>query len=249
MAPPHILIDESYNKPLIPLPVYFSYENVIESKYFYNQREGGIFCLKELQASEGSEFSGCVELFYCEFNNEYALDGVCAVADEYLDEYEAASKALEAFEIEAEILIARYAFKDIEILNESIVRTGKQIKGASILAKYQRNGVSSFIYTYLLKKYDVLVCDNYQTYKGHMLWVLSIVKLSVIRVYDLAKKQFIGTFDKVNPCLIKPWSVPYNFPSENEKFLRLDACVYTEFEFHSIVLITFAEDIFKTDDQ
>lgn len=244
MAPPHILPEENYNKPLIPLPVYFSYENILESKYFYNQREGGIFCLKELQASEGSEYSGCIELFYCEFNNKYALDGVCAVADEYSDEYEAADKALEAYEVEKEILIARYAFKDLEIINDSIEITGKQIKGASISANYQRNGVSSFIYKYLLKKYGVLVCDNYQTYKGHMLWVLSIVKLSLIRIYDLTKKEFIGTFDKVSPCLIKPWSVPYNFPPDKEKFLRLDACVYTELEFHSIVLVTFAEDMF-----
>lgn len=247
MAPPHILIDDNYNKPLISLPVYFDYDNIVESKYFYNQREGGIFCFKELKSSENSEYSGCIELFYCEFNNEYALDGVCDVADEYPDEFEAAEKALDAFEIEKEILIARYTFKDLEILHESILKVAKQIKGASILAKYQRNGVTSFLYKYLLKKYGALVCDNYQTYKGHMLWVLSISKLGIIRIYDLVKKQCISTFDQVGPCSVKSWSVPYNFPPEYEKFLRLDACVYTDLEFHNIVLVTFVEDLFRID--
>lgn len=237
LVPPHILIDDNYSKPLTPLPLYFSDDEIIESKYFYNQREGGVFHLKELKASEHSEYSGCVELFYCHFNNEFALDGVIATAEEYADEVEGAAKAMEAFEIEKETLVARYAFKDIEIICESVPQIGKQIKGAFMLAQYQRSGISSYIYIYLLKKYGLLVSDNYQTYMGHMIWVLSIAKLGKIQVYDLAKKEYIGTFDKVNPCSFKLWSVPFNFPPEKEKFLRLDACEYTALEFHNIVLV------------
>ena len=236
MSPPHILLEEDYQKPLHALPVNFDYTQALESKFFYNHREGAIFRIQELKALAGSEFSGCVEVFSCYFN-EMALDGVCAVAEDYSDPYEAANKALEAFDVESETLVGRYSFKDFEI-REKELYVGKQIKGAYVHPSYQQYGISSFIYKYLTQKYAILVCDNNQTYMGHMLWVLSILKWGVIKVYDCVEHKFIGEIDhKEDPSPIKPWSVPFNFPMQNEKYLRQDMCVRTDIQFHNIVLV------------
>ena len=236
MSPPHILLEDDYQKPLHDLPANFNYQSPNEVRYFYNQTYGNIFKIQELKANNGSEYAGCIELFSCYFN-EMALDGVCAVAEDFDNPYEAASKALEAFEIESETLIGRYSFKDFEI-KDTESKIGKQIKGAYLSESYQQFGISPFIYKYLATKYGVLVCDNTQTYMGHMLWALSILKWGIIKVYDCVEHKFIGEIDhQLDPAPIKPWSVPFNFPMQKEKHLRQDMCVRTDVQFHNIVLV------------
>lgn len=234
MSPPHILLEEDYSKPLHNLSAYFDYSKLGESKSFYNHREGFIFRLQEVNALSGSEYCGCVEIYACNFN-EMALNGINDVTEDFLDPFEAASKALEAFEPDSETLIGRYTFKNFKLEGDCI---GKQIKGAFVHPEYQQSGISSFTYRYLTKKYGFLVSDNNQTYKGHMLWTLSILKWGVIKIYDCVEERYIGMIDYTqNPCPIKPWSVPYNFPMQNEKFLREDMCDRTDVEYHHIVLV------------
>jgi hypothetical protein len=236
VSPPHILPEEDYNKPLHTRPFCFNYDETLEISFFFNPREAAIFKIQEYKAQAGSEYSGCIEVSYCHFN-EMALDGVCAVAEDFQDPYEAANEALKAFDIEDEILIGRYAFKDFEVHAEE-VKVGKQIKGAYVVPDYQESGISSFVYKHLTKKYGLLICDNYQTYMGHMLWVLSILKWGIIKVYDCVEKKFIGDVEyKDCPANLKPWSIPFNFPMQNEKYLRLDMCVRTDTQFHNIVLV------------
>lgn len=238
MSPPEILLLEDFDKPLHDLPLYFDYEELTESRFFYNHIYGGLFKFKELKATEGSEFSGCLEVYCCQFN-EMALDGVCAVAEDFQDPYEGATAALKAgFDIIHEELIGRYAFKDFIFYENEEEKVGKQIKGAYIHKEYQQFKIATLIYKYLAKKYGYLISDNNQTYQGHMLWVLSVLKWSKVRSYDCVEHKFISIYDpdETSPDF-KPWSVPYNFPMDKEKFLTMDLCVRTDIPLNNVVLI------------
>lgn len=239
MSPPDIMLEENYQKPLHNLPLEFNYEKPAESRYFFNPAFGGLFKFNELKGTPGCEFSGCLEVFYCHVN-DMALDGISAVALDYDDPYEGAKEALNAgFDIEHEKLIGRYTFKDFVFQDDDGQRkVGKQIKGAFIHPDFKQYKIATLLYKYLTKKYHYLISDNNQTYQGHILWVLSVLKWGKVKSYDCVEERFISAYDpNDNPPDFKPWSVPYNFPMDLEHHLRADLCVRTNTPLTNVVLI------------
>ncbi|AXJ90020.1 hypothetical protein EXE06_12405 [Acinetobacter pittii] len=244
MSPPDILPEDNYEKPLHSLPLEFDQNKPVESRFFFNHAYGALFKFNELKGNPKCEYSGCIEVFYCHVN-EMALSGICAVAEDYEDPYEAATKALEAgFGIDCEEMIGRYTFKDF-IFHESDEKTlGKQIKGAFANAEFQQFKIATLIYKYLTKKYGFLVSDNNQTRQGHTLWVLSVLKWAKVKSYDCVEQRFISAYETNRPCPdFKPWSVPYSFPMDKEHLLRMDLCVRTDTPLNNVVLIaSFPDD-------
>ncbi|EJB8458673.1 hypothetical protein MW365_003523 [Acinetobacter baumannii] len=235
---PSLLPEDNYQKFLTPLPLEFDYENPIETRFFFNRVPGLIFKFVELKGKPGCEYSGCVEVFYCHYN-EMAENAVLAVTDDYSDPYEAAAKVFEAgLDYESEKQIGRYTYNDFTFKDQEETKFGKQIRGAYVEPEFQQLKLATFIYKFLVKKYSHLISDNHQTHLGHTLWVLSVIKWGKVKAYDCHEHKFIGSFDKIDPTEgFKPWSIPYNFPAENEKFLIMDFCVRTDVPLANVVLI------------
>lgn len=238
MSPPDILPEDNYQKPLQSLPLDFDYEKPIETRFFFNHFSGRMFKFNELKGNPGCEYSGCIEVFYCHYN-EWAENAVIAVAEDCDDPYEGASRALEAgLDYEYERLIGRYTFKDFTFQDQEEIKSGKQIRGAYIDEDFQQYKIATLIYKFLAKKYSHLISDNHQTRQGHKLWVLSVLKWGKVRAYDCLEQKFIGSFDPIDPSEdFKPWSIPFNFPAENEKFLIMEFCVRTDVPLANVVLI------------
>lgn len=59
-----------------------------------------------------------------------------------------------------------------------------------------------------------------------------------VKAYDCIEQKFISSFHPIDESKgFKPWSIPYNFPEENEKFLIMDFCVRTDVPLANVVLI------------
>lgn len=245
---PHITFD-GFDKKLESLPTYFNCNSPCELTYFFNKKDGYLYELRELSSLNGAEYSGCIEVRYCDFN-EMALGGVAAVAKEILkevnDPYLAAQQALNAgFDIESQKMVAIYLFKDFEINNDGNKEIGKQIKAARIDEDYEAAGISTQIYEFIAKKYKILVCDTTQTPQGHLLWAFGISKWGSLRIYNSNEQKFIGIFNKIdsNPE-IKPWSVPFTLSMQDEESFRKDVCDITEETYHHKVLVVIASEVF-----
>ncbi|HEO1772954.1 hypothetical protein [Acinetobacter baumannii] len=238
MSPPELLPEDNYQKPLQPLPLEFDIEKPIETRFFYNQVSGYIFKFTEFKGNPGCDYSGCIEIYYCHYN-EMALSAIDAVTEDYSDPFEAAAMVFAVgLDYEYEKLIGRYTYKDFTFKDKEETKFGKQIRGAYVEPEYQQYKLATFIYKFLAKKYSHLISDNHQTHQGHKLWVLSVLKWGKVRAYDCLEQKFIGSFDPIDPSEdFKPWSIPFNFPAENEKFLIMEFCVRTDVPLANVVLI------------
>lgn len=244
---PHINFEE-FNKKIEPLPVYFDYEKPVVITYFFNNVDGLIYELTELRALPGTEYSGCIEIKCCIFN-EMAQDSATYVAEEILensnDPFLAAQEALNVgLDIEEKEFAAIYLFKDIVIKNNGNDVVGKQIKAARISDDYAEFGVTKRIYSYIAKKYSVLVCDNTQTPNGHSLWAYGISKWGELKIYNVMTQKFVGVFNREEESPdIKPWSVPFNYPMQDENKFRKNVCEITDLTYYHLVLVLVATEV------
>ncbi|MDO7484321.1 hypothetical protein Q5X45_16205 [Acinetobacter baumannii] len=235
---PSLLTQDNYQKLLDPLPLDFDYEKPIETRFFFNQVSSFIFKFVELKGNPGCDYSGCIEVHYCHYN-EMAESAIKAIAEDHCDPYEVAAEVFKAgLDYDYEKLIGRYTYKDFTFQDHEETKFGKQIRGAYIEEDFQRYKIATFIYQFLANKYSHLISDNQQTHQGHNLWVLSVLKWGKVKAYDCIEQKFISSFHPIDESKgFKPWSIPYNFPEENEKFLIMDFCVRTDVPLANVVLI------------
>ena len=244
---PHITFEE-FDKKLESLPIYFDQNQPIESKYFFNRTDSLIYKLTEFKALPGSEYSGCIELRCC-FFNEMAQDSAQCVAEDILtqtnDAFLAAQEALDiGLDIENEEFVGIYLFKDIIIKDSNGDLIGKQIKAARIDDDYGGAKVTKKVYSYIANKYKVLVCDNTQTPDGHSLWAYGVSKWGKLKIYNVISQEFVGLYDykEMDPD-VKPWSVPYNYPMQDENRYKKPFCEITDLHYHHLVLVVIASEI------
>jgi hypothetical protein len=214
--PPEI-IPEDFSKPLnLTLSLDFNYQNPAETTHFYSQLDQTIYELVELNSLSGSAFSGCVELFEYKYNptaENVIIDEAGHQLEQTSDIYQVAENLLKlGFDPDTRKRIARYIFKDKEIIYDGLDVIGKQIKGAYIEDNNAVLGLSTIVYRYLRDKYDLLICDNMQTVNGHQLWAFGVCKWANVQVYDcyqnLVVSQLSPTGDVPDGNII-PWSIPY----------------------------------------
>ncbi|MBP1350335.1 hypothetical protein J0A77_19175, partial [Acinetobacter baumannii] len=109
---PSLLTQDNYQKLLDPLPLDFDYEKPIETRFFFNQVSDSIFKFVELKGNPGCDYSGCIEVHYCHYN-EMAKGAMLAIAEDHCDPYEVAAEVFKAgLDYDYEKLIGRYTYKD-----------------------------------------------------------------------------------------------------------------------------------------
>jgi hypothetical protein len=241
--PPQIISDD-FSKPLGSQIIDFDYNNPINTTHFFNEVDLSIYKLVELKNNEGSDFSGCIELFKYEFN-DLADEVILARRDDLkiddLDAFEMADALLElTFSPEKITRIARYVYKDKKVNYENEEILGKQIKGAHVADDHTLVRLTTVVYKYLRDKYNLLICDNTQTADGHKLWAFGVCKWADVDVYDCHKDMIVAKLPQAGNLPdnnIVPWSISVPFlPIDTIDSLRQGFWT-SHVDLHHIVLL------------
>jgi hypothetical protein len=237
------IISDTFSKPTTPQEIYFDYKNPIKTTHFYNVIDTYIYKLVELKSKDGSDFSGCVELFKYEFNDavDIVLEEQMSQLDEDQDLYAAAEMFLnQGFSPDKTTITARYVYKNKTVLYENEEIEGKQIKGAYIMDGTLAVGLTRFVYRYLRDKYGILISDNIQTADGHRLWAFGVCKWAEVCIYDCYLNKIVARLPKegiVPENGIIPWSIKIPFlPIDKTDFLRKGFWI-DQGSLHHIVLL------------
>jgi len=93
----------------------------------------------------------------------------------------------------ASILVARFAYDDIQILNKNAIRVwAKQIRGAYVDTQKSGVGLAGQIYRQFVLMHGYLVCDNVQTEFGAALWAGTIRDVvGRVDIYDCHNDKYI----------------------------------------------------------
>ncbi|GAL58881.1 hypothetical protein EV102420_13_01380 [Pseudescherichia vulneris NBRC 102420] len=206
MAPS--LID-SYSKELSKLPDYTS-KTLTRQGYLIAPRTHALIRLSEYQLTGINIPPYCLivtevgcgtEGWYQEYALECSLDGQ--------SEQEVIAELLDSGmeKDEDDTVIARFTYLPFGFQDSQGPQQGMQITGAFVKPGYDKKGLSSAVYGFLLNWYEHIVCDNKQTVPGAKIWARGMLTVGRVQIYNARIPKFVDVLAKggIGCGNVKPW--------------------------------------------